>query len=187
MDTLPPIRPAARSAMALRLVLGSLLTMPYLALVSQAHADDGSQLPPNVLPAYKQECAACHIAYPPAFLPSGSWSSIMNGLGQHYGTDASLDEATVRQISVWLQAHAGTARRVKEPPPEDRITRSAWFERKHRKIDPQVWKHPAVKSAANCAACHTRADSGDYDDDNVAFPASLDARYRRAWSDNDHR
>ncbi|MDP3827378.1 MAG: cytochrome C, partial [Polaromonas sp.] len=46
-----------------------------------------------------------------------------------------------------------------------------------------VWKHASVKSAANCAACHTAADKGDYNDDNLRFPAGLDARYRRAWND----
>ena len=77
----------------------------------------------------------------------------------------------MQQINGWLQAHAGTYKRVSEEPPQDRITRSAWFERKHRKIDPAVWKLASVKSAANCAACHTGADRGDFDDDNLKFPA----------------
>ena len=94
-----------------------------------------------------------------------------------------LDATTVQQLNRWLVAHAGTYKRVAEEPAQDRITRSAWFERKHRKIEPAVWKHVSVKSAANCAACHTGADQGDYDDDKLRFPAGLDARYRRAWND----
>lgn len=148
-----------------------------------AQADSRNMLPRNELPAYKQECAACHQAYPPGFLPGPSWARMMNGLDKHYGTDASLDATTVRQINGWLQANAGTYKRVNEQPPEDRITRSAWFERKHRKIDPLVWKHTAVKSAANCMACHTGADKGNYDDDSITFPKGLDARFRRNWSD----
>ncbi len=108
---------------------------------------------------------------------------MMGSLDKHYGSDASLDAATVNQLTVWLQAHAGTYKRVREMPPEDRITRSAWFERKHRRIDPQVWRHTAVKSAANCVACHTQAQRGDFDDDNVRFPKGLDARFRAGWSD----
>ena len=107
----------------------------------------------------------------------------MTNLDKHYGTDASLDAATVQQLSSWLKVNAGTYKRVAQEPPQDRITRSAWFERKHRKVDPAVWKHASVKSAANCAACHTTADKGDYNDDNIRFPAGLDARYRRAWND----
>ncbi len=151
--------------------------------LSSATADSGRMLPRNVPEAYTQECASCHTAYPPGMLPARSWQRMMTGLDKHYGTDASLDAATVQQLSSWLLTHAGTYKRVNEEPPQDRITRSAWFERKHRKIDAQVWKLPSVKSAANCAACHTGADQGDYDDDNLRFPAGLDARFRRAWND----
>lgn len=154
-----------------------------LLLAGAARADSDRLLPMQVPKAYTQECGACHTAYPPGLLPAPSWQRIMTGLDKHYGTDASLDVATVQQLSAWLQTHAGTYKRVAEEPPQDRITRSAWFERKHRKIEPAVWKHTSVKSAANCAACHTGADQGDFDDDNLRFPAGLDARYRRAWSD----
>lgn len=107
----------------------------------------------------------------------------MGGLDRHYGTDASLDPAAVQQISQWLQANAGTYKRVQEAPPEDRITRSAWFQRKHRELDAPVWRHASVKSAANCAACHTRAEQGRFGDGELRFPAGLDARYRRAFED----
>jgi mono/diheme cytochrome c family protein len=154
-----------------------------LAALSVAHADSGRQLPRDMPASYTQECAACHTAYPPGMLPARSWQRIMTGLDKHYGTDASLDAATVHQLNTWLQAHAGTYKRVAEEPPQDRITRSAWFERKHRHIEPAVWKLASVKSAANCAACHTRADEGQYDDDHLRFPAGLTARQRLAWYD----
>lgn len=148
-----------------------------------AHADGGRMMPRDAPPAYQQECAACHTAYPPGMLPAASWRSIMKGLGKHYGSDASLDAATVAQLNTWLQAHAGTYKRVAEVPPQDRITRSAWFERKHREVHPSVWKLPSVKSPANCAACHTGADRGVFDDDQLRWPAGMDARHRQAWDD----
>ncbi len=125
-----------------------LAPLALLALLGgQAAQADGGRLGPRVnLPAYQQECAACHMAYPPGLLPAASWTRLMGGLDTHYGTDASLDAATVTRISGWLTAHAGSYKRVSEAPPEDRITRSAWFERKHRRIDPQVWKHVSVKA-----------------------------------------
>ena len=138
-------------------------------------------VPPS--PKYLAECAACHIAYPAGMLPAPSWQRIMGGLGKHYGTDASLDAASVKQLSDWLQTNAGTYKRVSEVPPEDRITRSAWFVRKHRELAPSVWGLPSVKSAANCAACHSGADKGFFDDDNLIVPAGLDARMRRAFRD----
>jgi mono/diheme cytochrome c family protein len=139
------------------------------------------RVPP--LPTYTQECAACHVAYPAGMLPAASWQRLMGTLNKHYGTDASLDEASVREISTWLKANAGTYRKVREEPPQDRITQAAWFVREHRKVDPEVWKHTSVKSAANCAACHTKAEQGDYSERNIAYPAGLDAKYRRGWKD----
>lgn len=154
-----------------------------LGILTNTHADSGSLMPRNAPAAYAQECAACHTAYAPGLLPAVSWNHIMASLGKHYGTDASLDAATVQKLNQWLQAHAGTYKRVSEAPPEDRITRSAWFERKHRKIEPSVWKLPSVKSAANCAACHTGADQGNFNEHDLRIPAGLDARARRAWND----
>lgn len=167
------------------LPLAAWLAAAMLLPCSLARADDhGRRMPSNIPPAYVQECAACHTAYPPGMLPAASWQRIMGSLDKHYGSDASLDAATVRQLSTWLQAHAGTYRRVTEAPPQDRITRSDWFLRKHREIEPAVWRLPSVKTAANCAACHTRADRGDFDEDTLRFPAGLTARQRSAWSDD---
>lgn len=154
-----------------------------LLTLGAAHADSGRSMPRNVPGAYTQECAACHTAYPPGLLPAASWNRVMTGLDQHYGSDASLDAATLRQLNQWLQAHAGTEKRVKEEPTQDRITRSAWFERKHRKIEPTVWKLASVKSAANCAACHAGANQGEFNDKNLRMPDGLDKRSRKAWAD----
>ena len=154
-----------------------------LAATTLAQADSGRRLPRSVPAAYTQECASCHTAYPPGMLPARSWQRVMSGLDKHYGTDASLDTATLEQLDGWLQAHAGTYKRVREEPPQDRITRSAWFARKHRNIDSRVWKLASVRSAANCSACHTGADRGDFDDHTLKLPAGLDAGLRRPWND----
>lgn len=163
----------------------NLQTLAFAALAGllpAAHAD-GPAMPRTVLPGYTAECAACHLAYPPGLLPAASWQRLMSGLDRHYGTDASLDAGAVREISAWLQANAGTYKRVREQPPEDRITRSAWFVRKHHELAPSVWTLPSVKSAANCAACHGRADQGRFDDDELRVPAGVPAALRRAWND----
>jgi hypothetical protein len=103
-------------------------------------------------------------------LPASSWQRLMQGLPEHFGTDASLDPATQKELSQWLDANAGTGKRVGEVPPQDRITRSAWFLRKHDDVAPATWKRPAVKSPANCAACHTTADQGDFDERQIRIP-----------------
>lgn len=139
--------------------------------VATAQADSGgARVPP--LPKYQQECAACHLAYPPGLLPAASWQRLTGTLIKHYGTDASLDEASVREISGWLKAHAGTYKRVSEEPPQDRITKSAWFLRKHneREVPPAVWTRPVVGSAANCAACHSKAAQGSFSEREIKIP-----------------
>jgi hypothetical protein len=58
--------------------------------------------------------------------------------------------------------HAATGRPIGAlAPPEDRITRSAWFIRKHDEVPAAAWQRPAIRSAANCGACHPKADQGD--------------------------
>jgi hypothetical protein len=94
----------------------------------------------------------------------------MGNLDNHYGVDASLEPAEVLEISRWLEPLAGTYKKVREAPQDDRITNATWFVREHRKIEAEVWLRPSIKSAANCAACHTTADEGNYNDKFVRIP-----------------
>lgn len=142
-----------------------------IGIAQSATADDDKRGPrAPLLPQYQQECAACHTAYPPGMLPAASWQRVMNNLPRHYGTDASLDAATTNRISTWLVAHAGTYQRARGQPPEDRITRSTWFMREHDEIPAATWKLPAVKSAANCVACHSQSEQGDFNEHDVRIP-----------------
>ena len=155
----------------MRQAFAIVLTAALIAPAAFASDDHHRALRVPTLPQYQQECAACHMAYPPGMLPAASWTRLMGGLDKHYGTDASLDAASAQLITRWLTDNAGTYRRVSAtPPPDDRITRSDWFIRKHHDIGPAVWKRASIKSASNCMACHTRADQGDYDDDRVRIP-----------------
>lgn len=141
-----------------------------LMAAASAGADGERRATVPMLPKYRSECASCHIAYPPGMLPAESWNRLMQGLPRHFGTDASLDAATLQELTGWLVANAGTRKRVREVPPEDRITRSAWFIREHRELAPATWQRPMVRSAANCAACHTDAEKGDFNEHRVRIP-----------------
>ena len=55
----------------------------------------------------KNECSACHFAYPASMLPEASWEKIMGGLENHFGEDASLDAQTTQHIAEYLVAQAG--------------------------------------------------------------------------------
>lgn len=155
-----------------RLAVFGLLCAALLSTAARAGDEHEGQRGRRVplLPKYQQECAACHIAYPPGMLPAASWQKLMNTLPRHYGSDASLDAASVKELSGWLTANAGTDKRAVAAPPENRITRSTWFVREHDEVPAAAWKRAAVKSASNCSACHTQAAQGDFNEHNVRIP-----------------
>jgi hypothetical protein len=148
------------AAVAFTLVLG--------VLPAAAFAGEHSARSVPLLPKYQSECAACHVAYPPGLLPAQSWARIMSDLPHHFGTDASLDPASVTEISGWLAANAGTSRRTAGAG--DRITTSPWFVREHREVPAATWRLPAVNKPSNCAACHRGADQGVFNEHDVRIP-----------------
>jgi mono/diheme cytochrome c family protein len=136
-------------------------------MLGSAFAAEPASAPVAPMQAYRQECAGCHVAYPPRLLPAQSWERILSNLSHHFGTDASLDEPQVRAIGAWLVRESAGARAA---PPEDRITRSAWFLHEHDEVPAATWKRASIRSPSNCAACHTRADQGDFNEHTVRIP-----------------
>ena len=144
---------------------GALLALGLVA--AAAHADSDSRVP--LLPAYVQECGSCHVAFPPGLLPAASWQRLMDGLARHYGSDATLDAAMARTLSGWLASHAGSGKRAASVPKDDRITQGPWFVNEHREVR-SVIGGAQVKSASDCAACHTRAADGSYREREIRIP-----------------
>ena len=144
-----------------------------VCFTAKARGDEAASLRTPMPATYRDECAACHVAYPPGLLPAASWRNLMSNLPRHFGADASLDPSTVKELVGWLEANAGTDRKVRRDPgspPEDRITRSSWFVHEHDEVAPATWKLPAVKSPSNCTACHGGADQGDFSEHRVRIP-----------------
>lgn len=135
------------------LLFAALLAIPAVPL-----ADDGPRLPPD--PKYRAECGSCHVPYPPRLLPAQSWRRIMAGLERHFATDASVDEPTLREVSAFLERHAG--RRAAPAGEQPRITETAWFRKEHRKA--------STNNPADCAACHSGAAEGDYSERTLRLP-----------------
>jgi hypothetical protein len=121
--------------------------------------------------ALREECGSCHVAYPPNLLPAASWKAIMADLPRHFGVDAGAEPPKAREIEQFLTANAG--RRDARGPggkPLLRITETRWFLDEHDEVAPSDWKRPQVKTAANCGACHTGADRGDFSEHGVRIP-----------------
>jgi hypothetical protein len=94
----------------------------------------------------------------------------MSGLDKHFGSDASLDAASTREIGAFLDKNAGSNRHASSGKPVLRITETRWFVREHDEVSDRTWKNPKVKSAANCAACHTGAEKGNYGEHDIRIP-----------------
>lgn len=155
-----------------------LISVTVLCSQSTVQAGSHDFKPQQALPKYAQECAACHVVYPPALLSADSWQRIMTGLSRHYGVDASLEESQVETIARWLKSEAGRHKKVQVSPPEDRISRSDWFVREHRRVSSEVWQLPSVKSPSQCTACHTQADQGRFDERDLRTPIGMKGGFR---------
>ena len=136
-----------------------------------AEDDDDRRIRPLNHAAWQQECGACHVAYPPQLLPARSWRAIMEGLDQHFGTDASLGPQQRADILRFLEANAGPGRAARDGKPLLRVTETRWFIHEHsEELPANIWNRPSVKSPANCIACHMAADRGDYSERTLRLP-----------------
>lgn len=162
--------PRWRSMTLLALLALTVAARPVLADEDEHHESRNGRAVAAQLPAYEQECGACHLAFPARYLPADSWQRLMSGLDKHFGVDASLDAAQSKAIGHWLQQNAASGWRAVSAPPQDRITRSRWFVRQHDEIGAAVWKRKSVGSAANCSACHSGAAQGNFNEHAVRIP-----------------
>lgn len=128
---------------------------------------------------YRQECGACHFAYQPWLMPSGSWNRILGELPSHFGEDILLDEETQSTIGQYLTANAADRVSVKRSrkimkslrgSTPVRVSEVPYILEKHHELDAAILGRPAIGSLGNCIACHTSADQGKYDDDYVTIP-----------------
>lgn len=117
---------------------------------------------------WKEECGSCHIAYPPQLLTGNNWQQMMGGLDKHFGANAVLDAVDSKEILDFLQRHAGSGDR--HHASSLRISDTSWFKREHREVANGAWSDPAIKSRANCTACHINAERGDWSEDGVRMP-----------------
>lgn len=159
-----------------RFVALSVLTLALSALFLQrAQADGGHFFPPVTDAIVKEECGGCHLAFSPAMLPARSWQKMMGDLKNHFGTDASIDAASAEKITRYLTDNAADAggqrygarlmRNLSAQSVPLRITELPRWVRIHHEVSASEWKSKKVGSKANCAACHTDAERGYYDDE----------------------
>ncbi len=164
----------------------SLLAVSGIVLAGSVIADDddyrgrrGPDVKPVTNTLYKSECASCHMAYQPGFLPARSWKKLMGGLADHFGDNAELAEEDRQAIEAYLVANAADnaserrsqkfLRSIGDTTPL-RISEVPYFRREHDEIPQRVIKHEQIGSFSNCIACHTKADLGSYAERDIRIP-----------------
>ncbi len=133
-------------------------------------------------PEYREECGACHYAYPPGLLPKRSWEKLMINLENHFGEDAEIDKAIKSRLKIYMYTYSaridsefGRERTIaKSLSPSDvpeRITGLKYIRHEHKDLTQQMVKYnDKVKSMSNCNACHTTIDSGRFEEDDIVIP-----------------
>jgi diheme cytochrome c len=135
-----------------------------------ARAEEGMLVPPIEHQATLKECGACHLAFPPQMLPARSWKKLMGDLANHFGENAARHEATRAEVAAYLAANAGDAaiskqgrrflRGIDASETPVRITQTPFWQAAHEEVSPARFLSDAVKTPANCAACHRTAAKG---------------------------
>ena len=148
------------------------VVLTFLAMSTSAIADP-RDVGPNTNATYVKECGACHFPYQPALMPAQSWRKVMSNLKDHFGETAELKVSDRDALTAYLVAGAAdtaTNQRSRElmaslPPGEApiRVTGILYVGGIHGGfLDPTFKGIPNVKTLANCAACHPKADEGRY-------------------------
>lgn len=130
---------------------------------------------------YIAECGSCHFAYQPGLLPSRSWTKVMSGLENHFGTDATLEPKDNKYILTYLLDNSAEkftnykrSKKINKSIPSSQtpiaITKTAYIIKKHDEIPTRLIKQKEVSSLANCKSCHTTAEKGIYSERAIKIP-----------------
>ncbi|MCU7906562.1 MAG: diheme cytochrome c [Candidatus Thiodiazotropha sp. (ex Epidulcina cf. delphinae)] len=182
---------------------GLALSAALLGLSGAAFGDDdgydffarmwvGSKAP-GVAPVtdtrYLEECGGCHFPYQPGLLPARSWTKLMTDLEQHFGENAELPADDAERISDFLvnnaadQANYKRSRKIMRSlrPGETplAVSETPYFIKKHDELSRKmVQDNPRVESISRCEACHTRAETGSFGEEEILIPGF------GAWEDD---
>lgn len=144
-----------------------------------SHSSKTKNLTPVTDALYLEECGACHFAFQPEWLPKESWRKLMAGLSDHFGDDASLEQATKEKIEALLFASSAETTEARYPQKFYRSLKGAtplriseipYFKHEHDEISAKTLKRESIGSIANCEKCHVSADRGIFSERYIRIP-----------------
>jgi hypothetical protein len=143
----------------LLVILAWSLAMGWLlALASHASSATSQVGTIDVVPAqyqlgqevYIENCSTCHIALPPAVLPTQTWKNLLEDT-QHYGIQLKplIDPP---RILVWRYITAFSRVQLQDEQTPYRVNSSRYFKALHPKV-----KLPKPVEIGSCVTCHPSA------------------------------
>ncbi|MEP0912647.1 diheme cytochrome c [Leptolyngbya sp. GB1-A1] len=104
---------------------------------------------------YLQNCATCHLALPPAAMPTQTWQALIQD-SQHYGVQIEpLRSPDLEIVWRYLSTFSRSTNRNEIIP--YRIQQSRYFKALHPKVE-----FPQPPSVRTCATCHPAAAQFNY-------------------------
>ena len=100
----------------------------------------------------------------------------MGNLENHFGDDASIPEESNQNILAFLLENSAETSTTKASwkflssiGDKDIIalTKTKFWEKKHRDIPKELFEHKEIKSKANCKACHSDVEKGLIENENI--------------------
>ena len=104
---------------------------------------------------YLENCASCHIALPPAVLPTQTWKQILQD-SQHYGVELPPLVDPPRLL-MWNYLQNSSRSVAKEEETPYRVGNSRYFKALHPKV-----KLPRPLQISSCAVCHPSAEQYNF-------------------------
>jgi len=99
---------------------------------------------------YLENCASCHIALPPAVMPTQTWQKLLQD-SQHYGAQLPLLVDPPRLL-VWNYLRAFSRPQSTDEDTPYRVKDSRYFKALHPKV-----KLPRPLEISSCVTCHPSA------------------------------
>jgi len=117
---------------------------------------------------YVEQCATCHVALPPAVLPTDTWQALVTDPA-HYGVVLpAFTQFDQRLMLNYLQAYS--VRHKGGGPLPYRLQDSRYFQALHPNLD-----LPQPLNLQSCTSCHLKAGEQDYAlGSNSAIPSASD-------------
>lgn len=155
--------------------------------------DKAASLPPSGwhalsgpgLKIYDSACTDCHWAFHPSLRTAAEWRTIIGGLDNHFGEDASVDPVTAKKVLAFLVANSASTFDTEASnlvgrgtPAGMRLTDTRFWKWRHHRLPAALFKTPAIGSRANCVACHKDARTGRFEAQAIAIPKKAFAELR---------